>query len=461
MTTPTKLMHAGAALAAALALVAITAGAGLSAPPGKFSRIASVNGGTAPQFGLARTANGTLHLAWQTMPALGSTWGLATLSISSAGKVGPQTQALGGWEAGIPGLTTLADGSLEAVFGAISPKNLDSLWGINSTDGGATWSAPADVKGGGPAESLVYGADVTAVLAGQTPVLTLPQAGNLVVQQGLGAGMPNAQVNAAADGAVGGVNSAVDAATHEAYASWQSLNVSRDMIQPVAPSVGVPEAVPGPMKVAVPITGRDVGAGIFAAYAPDGTHVRLLHYGGGSVAVGSVAGLPAKVLGVATGPQGRIWVMWGDDDLGIAVTRSNMAATAFEPIQRFDPGASTLWRLAGDGRLGPLDLIVAETPAHGTTVPGAYYSRILPMLTATFTTTPLKNKKGTVVAVVVKAHVTDAGDPVSAATVAIAGKTAKTNAQGAAKLTVAGAAGTVVATITKGGYQPLKLKVGL
>ncbi|MGZ4317614.1 MAG: hypothetical protein ACXVRS_17560 [Gaiellaceae bacterium] len=30
-------------------------------------------------------------------------------------------------------------------------------------------------------------------------------------------------------------------------------------------------------------------------------------------AVGALAGVPAKVIGVATGPSGRIWVGWGAD----------------------------------------------------------------------------------------------------------------------------------------------------
>jgi hypothetical protein len=376
--------------------------------------------------------------------------------VSAAGTVGQPVQALGGWQAGIPGLVALPNGDLEAVFAATSPDLVPSVWAIVSADGGKTWSQPTDVKGGGPAEALAYGADVTAALSGSTPVLTLPQAGTLVVQRGLGSGMPNGAVTNGADGAVGGVSTAVDAATGDVVASWQSLNAGRDFIQAVSPKVGAAQAVPEAMKNSVVLAGRDAGPGVFAAYSPDGTHVRLLRYGGGSVAVGSAAGVTAKVLGAATGIDGRIWVMWGDENGGVAVTRSNKAVTRFEALQHLSPNSFTLWRLTGDGRLGPLDLIVHQTPnAKGSVPPPeTTYARIRPLLSATFATTAIKNKLGTIIAVKVVVSVTDAGDAVPGATVNLAGKTAKTNGAGKATLQVAGqGGGTVGVTITAPTYR--------
>ena len=456
---------AGAAALTASALLLVSAGAGLSAPSSVFHRLATLNAGSTPQFALARTANGKLHMVWQTGPPTGEPTGIASISISAAGKIGPQVQALSDWDPGIPGLIAQPNGSLEALFGAISPSpdNVSAVWGITSDDGGATWSAPANVKGGGPNESLAYGSDVTAVLAGTTPILTLPQAGNLVVQRGLGAGSPSSQINDSDHGAVGGVSTAVDGATGEAVASWSSLNANADVIQGVAPSVGSPQIVPGPLKNSVVLAGRDTGAGVFAAYSTDYKHVRLLRYGGGSVAVGSRAGLTTKVLGVATGIAGRIWVMWGDDSGGgIAVTRSNKAVTRFEAIQHFNPDSSTLWRLAGDGRLGPLDLIVHQTPNSKASPlrAEAQYARILPLLTATFAKTPIKNKKGKTIAWKLVVQVTDAGDPVPNATVKL-GKTKKsTNTAGKATFTVQGG-GKVSVTITAPTYHVLTTSLHL
>ena len=93
--------------------------------------------------------------------------------------------ALPNWSAGQPGLLAQSNGTLTAVFAAISPapELQSSVWSIVSTNGGATWTAPVDVRGGGPNEALAWASPVTAAMSGSTPVLTLPQAGNLVIQQ--------------------------------------------------------------------------------------------------------------------------------------------------------------------------------------------------------------------------------------------------------------------------------------
>ena len=85
--------------------------------------------------------------------------------------------------------------------------------------------------------------------------------------------------------------------------------------------------------------------------------------------------------------------------------------TRFEPIQRVEPKAGSLYRIQGDGRLGPLDLLVDEIPdGTGPVQPaGIYDARVLPVLSATVSVSAAK-----------KAHkrtvgVTDAGDPVAGA----------------------------------------------
>jgi hypothetical protein len=415
---------------------------------------------------MARTADGVLHVVYQTSHLDGGVDGLAARSISPAGKVGPQVQAVSGWQAGKPGLIALANGTIEAVFGAIAPapSNVSAVWAITSSDGGATWSPPANVKSG-PLEALAYGSDVTAQLSGVTPVLTLPQAGNLVVQQGLGANTPTAQVNGTTDGALGNVDSTVDGASGEVVAGWQSLDgAGGDYLEGIAPTIGTPQLMPGPIRSAVEVTGSVGGPGVFAGYSLDNKTVRLQRYGGGSVAVGSVPGITPKAIGVAAGPAGRIWVMWGDESGGFAFTRSNKAVTAFEPIQHFGPTISDLWRISGDGKLGPLDVIVDGIPnAKGPIPPaGSFHGRVLPELSATVSVTAVKNKKGKVIGHKLGVKVTDAGDPVAGAAVSVKGQKASTNASGSAKLALgAGVSGTVVVSITSPGYMLLQKSVTL
>ena len=453
------------AFACAITIVAALAAGSASratelAPAGtKLQRVSTVNATTAPAVAMVRTADGVLHLVYQTLSGT-SPSGLASRAISPAGKVGPESAALSGWQAGQPGLVRLPNGNIEAFFGAVSPKKVAAVWGITSSDGGLTWSAPADVRSGSQNEALAYGSNVTAAMAGTTPVLMLPQAGNLVVQRGIGGGAPTAVVTGSADGSMTDADVAVDAASGAVVAGWQSVaHDPKLFVESVAPTAGAANAVPGQSRNAIVLAGRDTGTGVFGAYTSDGKHVRLLRYGGGSVAVGSRTGTSAKVLGVATGIDGRIWVMWGDDSGGgIAVTRSNKAVTRFESVQAVDSDAFSLYRISGDGRLGPLDLLVDQVPStKGAAAPaGLYYARVLPILSATASTAAVKDKQGTVVAHKLTVKVTDAGDPVSQASVSANGQQKKTSAQGIATLTLPGSApSSVTITVTSTGYHLL------
>jgi len=445
-----------AVVLAAMVLAASVAATAAQAAP-HFTLLTRVNAAATPAVAFARTADGRLHLVFQTFGSGAGFSGLGTLSISPSGHPDPVIEALPAWGTGQPGLFALPNGELHAVFAATSPTNVASVWQIVSTDGGATWSAPANVRGGGPNEAGSYAADITAVAAGSTPFTSLGCCGNVVVQTGLGSGSPSVVVTTPADGAAGNTELGVDASTGTVVASWNSIAGNpTNYLQQVGPTVGSVQKVPGQSRNALELAGRDTGPGVFAAYTPDDTHVRLLRYGGGSIAVGSLKGTTPKALGVATSLDGRIWVMWGDDSGGgIAVTRSNKGVTRFEPIQRVDPHTSDLFRISGDGRLGPLDLLVDMLPNVKGPIPptGLYYAHVLPVLSAGVTVTAIKNKLGVVVAHTLKVTVTDAGDAVAGATVSLGGKTTKTNAKGLATLVLAGAGGKL--TVTSPGYQTL------
>jgi hypothetical protein len=437
----------------------------VAAPAGKsvaFTRVFSLGVGTFPIYGMARSADGTLHLIYQTTTGTSAEpTGLGTTSISAAGKVGAEAAALTGWSTSIPGLVRLPNGNLAAVFGAISPPNpkqVSGLWAITSTNGGSTWSQPSEVGTQNTAEAHAYGANVTGQLAGPTPVFTLSVAGGIVAQKGLGQTSPTASLTDSSNGAAGDVDSALDGATSEAVASWQSLaGQGGDFIRGAAPALQSPTRIPGNTKNEAVISGRDKGSGVFAAYTTDNSHVRLIRYGGGSIAVGSLTGVTPKAIGTATGLDGRIWVMWGDENGGIAITRSNKAVTKFEPIQQVNPHAFSLYRVGGDGRLGPLDLLVEMIPEanNKTLPPGTFHARVLPELTGTPSAVTI-TQNGKTTGYKLTVTVTDAGDAVSGATVQVDGKSAKTASNGVAKLTLpASAPGTATVTVTAPTYQPL------
>ncbi len=468
-TSRARRRRAGLVLAAVLpALGAAAALAGASPTP-SLARVNSYGASPIPSFGMVRTANGTLHLLYQTTPVGGGTpSGLTSRTISASGAPGAATTALSGWKVSRPGLTALPNGSLVAVFGAQSPQQqVADIWAISSSDGGATWSAPAAV-GSGTDENLAYASDMTLQQTGGTPVLTAPQAGGVVVQQGLGQGSPTQLVTDSSDNFAGMVNTAFDASTHEVVASWSSnAGSGGEYVRAVAPTLGAVQKLSGQHRNGVVIAGRDAGPGVFGAYTPDGHAVRVFRYGGGSVAVGKVSTVTPEALAVATSLDGRIWVMWGDEagNPGLVVTRSNMAVTRFEPLQRITMHVSQLQRIGGDGRLGPLDLLVDMRPAGGSgaaAAPGLFHARILPVLAAAVSVKAVKNKKGVVTKHVVTVKVTDAGDAVPGATVAVAGAKAKTGASGVASLTLpAAVAGVKPVSVTAPTYRPLTVNVNV
>ncbi len=439
------------------------AGAGSAAPGPKFALVDPLPVGPFATFAMSRTKDGTLHLIYQTTTGTSSTpTGLGARTISPAGTLGVQVQALKGWTTSIPGLVALSNGTLEAVFGATSPKpkQISGLWAISSSNGGKGWSAPTEVAAGGTNEPQAYGANIRAEQSGSTTVLSLNVAGGIVVQRGLGANMPTALITTGADNFAGDVDSALDAATKTMVVSWDSnAHSGGDYIK--AATGGKTMRVPGQTRNEVVISGRDGGPGVFAAYTSDGTSVRLVRYGGGSVAVGSTSGITAKMLGTATGLDGRIWVMWGDENGGLAITRSNKAVTKFEPIQQVNPHAFTLYRIGGDGRLGPLDLFVEQSNGAGK-VGGTFYARVLPVLSASTKVVAVKNKSGNVIAHALTVTVSDAGDAVPGATVKVSGHTGKTDGKGHAQITVPGSSGgTVQISVTEPGYQPLSAQASL
>jgi hypothetical protein len=430
----------------------------------KFTRVGTIppTGGAVDAF--VRTANGTLHIVRPTSDS--GTQGLSQDNISPSGAIQPAVSALStDWGVSVPGLLRLPNGSLEALFGAAEPGTSDtSAWGITSSDGGGTWSAPVDIRSG-PLEDLAYGAEFRAEMSGTTPVLILTVAGTMVVQQGLGQNTPSYQVTNASDGLASDADSTVDAASGQVVASWDSVQTNGgDFIQTVAPAAGTAIKVPGLSRDYIVLAGRDKGPGVFGAYTTDDEHVRLLRYNGGTVAVGSLAAVTPAALGVATGIDGRIWVMWGSDNGTIAVTRSNKAVTRFEPIQHLSAKTSTLFHLAGDGRLGPLDLLVDQVADTNPLLPaGLYHARVLPELSAAVkvqTITAIKNKKKVVTGHALTVTVTDAGDAVSGATVTVKGHVKKTSSKGVAKITLPGSdTGKVTVTVTAPAYQKLTMSV--
>ena len=141
-------------------------------------------------------------------------------------------------------------------------------------------------------------------------------------------------------------------------------------------------------------------------------------------------------VGIAAGPDGRLRVMWVGAGNAIYAARSNRSATKFGGVVGVKPpgGTDTVWKIAGEGSRGWLDLFVSVS------TPGSlayWHMQVLPGLTIAC-------------AGGVGCAVTDAGDPVAGAKVKIGSKAVTTNAKGKASARVA--PGTYTAVASKAGY---------
>ena len=136
-------------------------------------------------------------------------------------------------------------------------------------------------------------------------------------------------------------------------------------------------AIPPGQRTAM--TARIGAGGVYVAYGagyPVFESVNLLRIGRTPVVVARSNRI--EHVGVAPGPQGRLWLFWsrGDEYL---VTRSNKAATRFESVTHVSlPTAdATTYGLYGEGSGGPLDLVAHA--GSGASIPD-WHTQVLPRL---------------------------------------------------------------------------------
>jgi hypothetical protein len=188
-------------------------------------------------------------------------------------------------------------------------------------------------------------------------------------------------------------------------------------------------------------------AGVFLAYPSNQSAPNLLLWKVRSttpLVVPGSSGVFAPQL--ATGPGGRLWISWDTSSYGIAVVRTNKADTKFGPVETyptpcgFVPSAA----LGAAGTFGRLDIVI-KCQSKTTGFPQEVYAtQVLVPLTLSPTSVVIKNTQQDTVTF----RVTDAGDAVAGATVAVDGKTAATNVSGVASFTFAKGAKTGTYQVT-------------
>ncbi len=441
-------------VAFAVVLVLALAASASGGPRGQWTRLP----GTVINFaepGLARTGDGVLHVVYTRRN--GNREELVALEVSPAGKVGVDSVAVGGWAAmSHPDLLRMPDGSLRAFFGGIRSTNVNEtnkrLSTATAPASGTPWTLkPGDVvqapsayatgvagaglaKDGTPisAWSVTPGLGYHYGIDGSDPDRAIPQSGCCLYTPDV----------------------AVDAGSGQAWVGFHSNENAGpglyvNAIGPGGPQGGrrlAPGSVVGKSSIypgnRTSITGRIGAGGVYLFFGQGYPTFKTL-------ALWKVdTARPHLVIkadrnehaNIAAAPEGRLWLMWEQNGT-IFAARTNRSATKLGAMNALrPPSGATIYRLNGEGSAGPLDLIT-NVQAGGSQ--NFWHQQVWPKLSLT------GSRSGTRIVF----RVTDAGDPVAAATVKAGGKSLKTAANGTATLSPA-PKGRVKATASKAGYAP-------
>lgn len=427
-------------------------------PPGTWTRLSEGSGSNIDQVALARGLDNALNAVW--LAKTGSTKGYRHARVAPNGSLvaGP-VAVLDGWsKLNNPALVVGPDGSLRLLFAGITAGPfLGRATSATAPPGGSSWTFTralhTDAVG---VNESAHSFGAAAKLDG-TPVFSW----SANVKLGLD---PTPELDLMEGCCAYDSDVAVDAVSGEVVVGWYS-NVAGQygyLTRTVDPALGetryAPSSARGDRKAGLgssqrtALTARLGAPGAYIAYCtgyPSCQTVSVWRHGGGSPLVVARAksrtSSVADHVAIAPGPDGRLWVMWERKSQRVYATRSNRTATKFGAVVEVKPpaGTRTIWKVAGDGALGPLDLVTSAS------TPGSlafWHTQVLPGLS-------LACRGGSVVS----CTVSDAGDPVRGATVRIGGRTLTTNARGKASADLP--AGSYRAAAAKAGYTSASASV--
>jgi len=383
------------------------------------------------QLGLARGSNGVLHVIWNR--GTPSTSILETRLSPAGAAAGTSTVATGFDGNGGLGLLVMPDQTLRLfAAGGLHPGS--STYGINTFTapaGGGSWTLQNGVWGGAVASSSYV---IGAALAKDGQPVT---AWRGFAAKGLQPSVPGS----AYEGGMTESQLATDAGSGGVVLSGvTNAGNGGVFVQQVFPSSGSRVVLPLPFALndySTSLTGRIGESGVFVLYT-DTKAVRLYRYGGASK---QLAGGAFTSAAACAGPDGRLWLAWGNKSGALVVTRSNRAVSGFEPLQRtkLAQGSDGMTFTQCEGSAGPLDLF-AYVPTGGNA--GFWHRHLLAQLSL-----GARASKGKVTI-----SVRDAGDPVAGAAITVGSKHATTDANGQATLTLR--RGSYSARAAVGGYAP-------
>jgi hypothetical protein len=377
--------------------------------------------------------------------------------ISLKGALGKPKAVLSGWNSvQAPAAAAAANGAIHAVVsGQKVLSSNDPYAGLNDIVGPGTWKLGPHAFGNFSI-TVSASADVrAATLKSGQLVSVWGTAATLLFQTGVDPATVPQNISPPGDPSDSPVI-AVDQKSGDAVVAYHGVGSGSTFFRRILPTLSAPQAMP--QSKADPSIAARAGGGVFSAYAPDAARVVLLQYGGKSRKVPVPKGARPLTAGVAAGPDGRLWVYYGDEQTTY-VTRTSRHVSGWEPVQvlKSPPKTVQYFRLEGEGSAGPLDLF-ADVTVDGKTKDGSYHAHVQPKLSLRAGKKTLKSG-----AVQVTVRVTDAGDPIPGSKVkGLPGGTKTTDAKGSVTVTVPAAKkGTFALTATKAGYVAAKGRLSL
>jgi hypothetical protein len=399
-----------AALTLVLAVLASTAARAEAAGTDGWTRISqgAVNLVAVPA--LARTADGSLHVAYVTDVGTGNSAQQATLT--RAGSLGGTATIAAGWtDIDYRPRLLVAGGLLHAVLGGRQTgADTGRLYDTTSATG-QTWSTPVTVGG---------------TSASEAAATVLPD-GRLLTAQAISSGLALRAGATASTLATPGhaANASLVMTGGALYVGYAVLDTAPGIyvrqIDPttlaaIGPAMLAPGSATGGAIVftaePTPLVARP-GGGVWTAYClgyPTCHATAVWRVGSAApLTLPSAADRPHVALSTTAG--GRLWVTWNRTRTTLSAARSNTAATAFGAVRTLPLPYGAVYALAADGRLGPLDAVVNAGQ-------GIFARRIEPGLSMKAKPRHWKHTRSATV----KVKVTDAGSPVRHAKVKARGK---------------------------------------
>jgi hypothetical protein len=454
-------------------VAAVAAPSAAGGGPGVWTQISSGSQENIDEVGLARTGDGVLHVVWRRKNGVNDDLVHSAVSPSGA-VVGSPVPIVSGW-AGVTNasLVVAGDGALRVLFSGLRSADINdpyasgTVYSATATAAGTSWA----LAGEGAAHSSAYASDlVGAAVADDGSIVTdWATTFGTQIHLGLDPSAPNQTLQTSCCGYQ--TTAATDGATGEVYAAWYS-NASDGQgtyAQRVSPSLGPKLQAPGsvttfngaPSSIGADqltaISGRVGAGGVYEAYGsgyPTAQTVDLWQVGSAAPAA-AVKAAGARHVALGKGPGGRLWVMW-DRNGQIYAARTNRAASRIgAPLAvRPPPQTGTIFKVQGDGALGPLDLFTLVQLSSGSH--STWHTQVLQRLSVTATPRSFKAKKGAKIVV----RVADVGDPVAGAKVTLGSKQARTDAQGRATFKIGpGRARKLTATAVASAYRRASVTV--